>query len=516
MNRVRRVPRAALFLLGMASGALAQEALPRFTQFDFARERIGHKVVVDVTLVNPGALDLADARITVSYFDGDRELRKSKPVLVAKIPAGQSASFKIEVVNVPNFERYILYLEIGSRKLIYVGNQAAPMPSPRSLPEKLVLETCTDAKPKGFPGDVSIKIAVTNAGDLDAREPFAIIVFQDAAGLVVQRTRVTLAESIKARHRDLFELTVPRVPSYASASAAVGWIAAEYPAQATTEGQIGDLALTACRIVRFTDGAVRVSGKAKNGLATEVSKASATFKLGSGEHTVALPSPLKPGDEKGFEFIVLGCPAFEDWEFSIAYGDAAIPCSVSPNPLLLAAKRTESKEIGLDGAGLPKPRERDPLEEGPATNKNVGESTATAEIRGLFWVEGTTLKNKQYTGDIAFLKVAFRDSKGKVFQPVGVLSATVYVDGERRAVTRQFRKESWKVEAGKVNATTVTPDFMASDAAAGDLWVGLFRWDKMAQVSRVDISIRIVDVGSWEWKGLEKICQASPKAPEKK
>src|SRR5262245_49089043 len=88
-------PSVVAFLLTLSGTAPAQDAGPRFTQFEFARERIGHKVIVDATLVNTASQDLTDVRITVSYFVGDRELRKSRPVQVARIAAQESASFKI-------------------------------------------------------------------------------------------------------------------------------------------------------------------------------------------------------------------------------------------------------------------------------------------------------------------------------------------------------------------------------------------------------------------------------------
>ncbi|HZE99794.1 MAG TPA: hypothetical protein VE981_22500 [Planctomycetota bacterium] len=504
------------WMLAMLSAA-AQESLPRFTQFDFARVRIEHKVLIDATLVNPGSADLNDVRILMSFFEGDRELRKSKPVTLAKVPAGKSLEFKIEAVQLPNFSRYVLLLESGPLKLIYVGDEKAPIPSPRSLPEKLAVESCAEVKPKAFPGDATVKLTVVNLGDLDAREPFAVLSFQDAKAAVVHKVRVSLGPSVKSRCRDAFDVAVPQVPAFASVQAAVGWIAAEFPSPAPLQVEPRDFALGGTRIVRFTDGSVRVAGRARNGLAQDLIQASATFKLGRGEYTIAVPAPLKAGEEKDFEFLVAECPAFDDWAFTLAYGDAVRPGTVTPVPPVLAARRTESKETGADAALGMKPREKDPLEEDPVKSKDpLAAGSATAELKGLFWVEGMTLKNGKYTGDVAFLKVAFRDAKGKPWQPTGVLTGTVYIDGDRRTMTRQFRKESWKVDAKKVDATTVTPDFMALDAATGDLWVGLFRWDKLVPVSRADVNIRIVDVGTWDWKGLEKNCDARAKSPDRK
>ena len=58
---------------------------PEFTRFEFARERVGHRVVADALLVNLQDADLADARVVVVYFDRDLELKRSKPVVVPRL-----------------------------------------------------------------------------------------------------------------------------------------------------------------------------------------------------------------------------------------------------------------------------------------------------------------------------------------------------------------------------------------------------------------------------------------------
>ena len=37
---------------------------PEFTKFEFIRERIGHKVIVDGTMLNRTGADLADVKLT--------------------------------------------------------------------------------------------------------------------------------------------------------------------------------------------------------------------------------------------------------------------------------------------------------------------------------------------------------------------------------------------------------------------------------------------------------------------
>ncbi|HXX94232.1 MAG TPA: hypothetical protein VEN81_11405, partial [Planctomycetota bacterium] len=66
----------------------AQDLVPEFSRFEFARERIGHKVVADATLVNLTPGELQNLRVTAIFFDSERELRRSKPASIDRIAAG--------------------------------------------------------------------------------------------------------------------------------------------------------------------------------------------------------------------------------------------------------------------------------------------------------------------------------------------------------------------------------------------------------------------------------------------
>ena len=76
---------------------------PEFTKWDFARERIGHKVLVDGEMLNRTGAELTDERLTAIYYDGNRELRRSKSVRVAKVADKAKAAVTLEADNVPNF-----------------------------------------------------------------------------------------------------------------------------------------------------------------------------------------------------------------------------------------------------------------------------------------------------------------------------------------------------------------------------------------------------------------------------
>ena len=98
-------------LLVLAAGLAAQEPPPEVTAFQLVRERVGHLVLASVTIRNRGQLDLTDLRVMLVYYDGDRELRRSTPSLIARLTPGTSAALKIEAKQVEKFSRYLLVVE---------------------------------------------------------------------------------------------------------------------------------------------------------------------------------------------------------------------------------------------------------------------------------------------------------------------------------------------------------------------------------------------------------------------
>ena len=54
-------------VLWLVLSAASQETELRFTKFEFARERVGHKVVADAVLLNGTESDLDDLAVVVIY-----------------------------------------------------------------------------------------------------------------------------------------------------------------------------------------------------------------------------------------------------------------------------------------------------------------------------------------------------------------------------------------------------------------------------------------------------------------
>src|SRR5262245_49527785 len=253
-----------LFLLGGI--CFGQEGrAPEFPKFDFIRERIGHKVIVDGTMFNRAGGDLSDVKLTSIYYDGNRELRRSKTARVAKVHAGDRADVKLEAEQVPNFTKYELYVEVGASTYLYSGDEKAPMPAlKKAASANLTLVSSKDALPKSFPGDVVVTVAVKNDGGNEAEEPTAVLGFKVRGQ--EQLVRVRLDRAVAAGSEDTFEVTVPGMEAYTSYEARVTFLAVEGPRPADPPSNVKEVVIRSLRIVRLADGTGRVTGSFKNGL----------------------------------------------------------------------------------------------------------------------------------------------------------------------------------------------------------------------------------------------------------
>src|SRR6185436_16153881 len=99
---------------------------PHFIEFQLSREKEGHKVSASAKLKNPGSLDLADLWVCITYFDGERELRTSKPQRVAKLAPRETAAVVLEAGQVEKFSRYEVGIETDTRKFMYTGTADEP------------------------------------------------------------------------------------------------------------------------------------------------------------------------------------------------------------------------------------------------------------------------------------------------------------------------------------------------------------------------------------------------------
>src|SRR5581483_3799784 len=189
-------------------------------------ERIGHKVIVDGEMLNRTGAELADVKLTAIYYDGNRELRRSKTVRVAKVADKARAPVTLEADNVPNFTRYELYVEVGAITRLYVGDEKAPMPSlKKAAPAALTLISTKDAPPKSFPGDAVVALTVRNDGGNEAYEPTAVLSFKVRGEQKL--VHVLLDRQIAAGSEDTFEVTVPGLEAYTNLEARVTFLSSE-------------------------------------------------------------------------------------------------------------------------------------------------------------------------------------------------------------------------------------------------------------------------------------------------
>lgn len=487
---------------------------PEFPKFEFIRERIGHKVLVEGTIVNPLAAALDGVKLTAIYYDGNRELRRSKTVTVAKVASNGNAAFTLEADQVPNFTRYELYVEYGATTRLYGGDEKAPLPSlKKAAPPSLTLVSSKDALPKAFPGDVVLTLVVKNDGGNEAEEPTAVISFKVRGQEQIVQAR--LERTVPAGSEDTFEVTVPGMESYTGYEARVTFLGSDGPHPPDPPANAPELVVRSLRMVRLVDGSGRVSGSFKNGLKVTVGEVAATFHIGKSDVPFTLPGTLTPGELRPFEFYVPSCPSFEGGGgYDLAFKEVAKP---EPTPLskIPTSKKTGSKAVETKQIKLP------PL---PVKGKNADPDLKTARIRdysvgirGLMVVEGSYLKNGKYSGDVYLIRFVFIDDEGKPMKPTPTINATIYnKDQAYGRAQRIVTREQWNADATKINSLNVTADTIACDKKSGELWVSIVKTDTAAFDLKVDMTIVINDLGTWSWKGLSGKFEVAAKGPDSK
>jgi len=504
-------------LLLILGGILCEQEVraPEFTKFDFARERIGHKVLVDGEMLNRVGAELADVKLTAIYYDGNRELRRSKTAKIAKVADKGRAPFALEADNVPNFTRYELYVEYGTLTRLYVGDEKAPLPAlKKAAPAALTLVSVKDTLPKAFPGDVVLSLAVKNDGGNEADEPTAVINFkirgQD------RLVRVPLDRTLPAGTEDTFELSVPGLEAYASYEARVTFLSSEGPRVADPPLNVKEVVIRNLRMIRLVDGSGRISGSFKNGLDITVGEVAATFHLGKSDVPWTLPGTMGPGDLKPFEFYIPDCPSFEGGGgYDIAFKESKPEASAFAKPA--SAKKTGTKTVETRTVKLPPPPAKT-LNADPELNlKNPAKGEYAVGIRGLMIVEGAYGKNNKYTGDVYLVRLMFLDDEGKPMKPTPTINATVYNKTEAYGkVQRIVEKQQWGADASKINSSTVANDTVACDKKTGELWVAFVRTETPVFEPRADMTLVIPDIGIWTWKGLSGKFEVAPRPPDRK
>ncbi len=473
---------------------------PEFTKFDIARERVGHKVIVDAALRNLAPVELATVKVTAIYYDAGRELKRSPTVPVAKIAPGQAAALKLETLQLPNFSDYEVYVETPQATFIYVGTDAVKLPAlrPASGP-RLVLSSH---------GLSPLSVVVRNAGGAPADEPTARLVFKDASGATVHEARLRLEKAIGPATEETFELAVPGLPPHASVDVSLAWQASDEIVLPDPAGFARELQVRQCRAVRLSDGSARVSGVLANATPGAVQRIQVRFQLGKKEASFEPPGVLGPGSTRPFVFYVPSCPPFDALGFSLGCDTGG---QLGPEPGLPSARRSATRRVEAERVSLPPP----PKVEQEAVAKEA--RPPSVGTRGLLVVEGTYGKNNKYTGDHYLVRMIFLDAQGKPWQPEATVTFSLYdADKHLKKATRTITRSSWGADASRVNSQTVDLETMACDRKTQELWVGIHWTDVPWKKPRADLHVEILNVGTYTLKGIEKDWHFAPQWPDGK
>jgi len=489
---------------------------PEFTKFEFARERIGHRVIVDGAMLNRVGAELADVKLTSIYYDGNRELRRSKTVRIAKVAVNAGAPFKLEADNVPNFTRYELYVEYGATTQLYTGDEKSPLPTlKKAAPASLTLTSIKDVPPRAAPGDAVLTLKVKNDGGNEADEPTAVLSYKVRGEF--RLLHVLLGPSIAAGTEDSFVVTIPGMDAYTNLETRVTFLSSEGPRVADPPPNLKEVAIRNLRIVRLVDGTGRVTGSCKNGLDLIVGEVAATFHIGKSDVPWTLPGTLKPGELRPFEFYIPDCPGFEGgggYDISFKEAAKAEPAAFAPPA---SSKKTGTTTIQTRQVKLPPPPGKLKTDDPELKVKTLHDGEYAVGIRGLLVVDGTYTKNSKYTGDVYLIRFMFLDDEGKPMKPTPTINATVYnKDQFYLKVQRIVEKQQWGADASRINSLTVSNDTIACDKKSGELWVALVRTETPVFEPRADITLVIPDIGIWTWKGVSGKFEIAPRAPDRK
>jgi len=477
---------------------------PEFVKFEMARKRVGHKVVTDAALRNAGTAELADLKATVLYFEGDREMRRSKPTAVPKIPPGATVAFKIEAEQVPNFTRFDLYLESAGATRLYPGTAPAPLPRLQGPGRASVSVVSSRLGPP-------LTVVVRNTGGTAADEPTAALTFRNASGSAMRQLRVRLEKTLPPLAEETYEIAVPDVAGAASVDATVAWQGSDEFSLPEQAGGARDLTIQQCRAVRLTDGTARVSGILANGSPTGVDRIAVRFRLGTFDAPYEAPGGLKAGESRPFVFYVPACPAFDALSFELSFEGAKSPAAAPAPP---ASRRTATRRVEGEAVKLPPPppKAAEDLARPPGAPKppSVG-------IRGLLVSEGSYGKGGKYSGDVYLMRMTFTDGAGKPFQPDATIRFTLY-DGDKevRKAQRSVTREGWGTDAARVNGRELEMDTIAYDKKAQELWVAVHWTDQAFKKPRADITVEIPNVGTYTFPGVDRDWAAAPRWPDVK
>jgi hypothetical protein len=495
---------------------LGQEVkAPEFTKYEFIRERIGHKVIVEGTMLNRTGADLADVKLTTIYYDGSRELRRSKTVKLAKVGMGAKVDFTIETEQVPNITKYELYVEYGTTTHLYMGDEKAPMPAlKKAAPATLTVVSSKDVRPASFPGDVVLAMTVKNDGGHEAEEPTAVVTFKVRGES--QTVRVRLDRAVAAGSEDTFEVVIPGLDTYTGYEARATFLAVDGPRPADPPAGAKELVVRSLRMVRLADGTGRISGTFKNGLPVTAGEVAATFYVGKTEVPFQLPGTIAPGELRPFEFYLPTCPGFEGGGgYDVAFKEAP-KAEAAAAARTATSKKTGTRAVETRQVKLPpvpvKDKNNDPELKASSRIRDY-----SVGIRGLMYVQGDYTKNGKYTGDVYLMRLVFIDDEGKPMKATPTINLTVYNKQEpwgkaQRIVT----KEQWNADASKINSSTVADNTIACDKKTGELWVAFVRTDTAAFEPRCDMTMVIPDIGIWSWKGLSGKFEVAAKTADSK
>ncbi len=284
-------------------------------------------------------------------------------------------------------------------------------------------------------------------------------------------------------------------------------LAAACLAEEACEIEIGEFALARTRIEKRVSADMLL----KNVAGRDLSAISVVLVLFEEGNEVARSAPavkdaLPAGRACRLEAVAEDAPKFTSYRLLLSYIEEG------PHEFAFVGASPEASPV-LEGAAAAPPPDPEPP---PASGKS---KAATIGLQGLRCVDGEWVgegKRRRYTGDVYFVKLAFRDAEGKPVPQTGTLEVIARQGKKVVAnVRRAVQEGHYKLDAKKLTTKTASAEVVCLDAEAGVLLVGLLRWnsnDKFA--AQIDVAFLSTEGDRWVWKALEDPWSEDAKGPD--
>jgi len=517
---------AALVFLLAATAVPAEEIPLSFSEFSIARTRWEKKVFADSVVKNTGTGDVTGFNAVMVAFDNDREVGRSRPVSVDVLAPGAEQRVSFEIAKCPFFTGYIIeatwFAGGTERKGRFLGRDLFnPPAAERSgpIPGTPWIEVF-GAKTERQGKDVSVSLTARNAGEIPATLARIRFKFYNADQVLVREAACEFRETFAYATEVPLKTVVRGVPDFAFLRADI--VESGATERNLAEGEFSGEAEVEAAGFRFedrADGAIRVSGRVRNGKRVAVRNVVIRIQLFQGgtqirEILATPPGVLAPEQTAPFASVMKSPPEFDDYRYVTSYeedeeGGDPLPPPVDPPPV----------DPPVDPP-LDPPVTDNPKDPPPVVEPKIRSVANLIELAGTEWIDGDWVgqgKQAKFRGGFLLLRFRLTDKNGKTSRIVqdGTVDFTFRAPAKKDVQGRmKVEKFAWGTDARKFTVANAKPGMTGYDPDDETLVVVAVEFqDQSGWNYALDLKFTSGEGDVWEWKGLSDPYRAAAMRP---